>query len=155
MDDALKTRDNIYLNVETSLLLAPHQNFWPRAWLSSLWSLLYPFPTCHSRCSATSPSSATHRLLELQQWNAPRRKKIASKLSRSTHPCGSFIFNDVYADQEPRSEGAERRALWNVLQNSNTPVLFTSAAVTQILITIILPDNDCIESFNAWCSALQ
>jgi len=32
VDDALKTRGNIYLNVETSLLFAPpYQNFWLRA----------------------------------------------------------------------------------------------------------------------------
>jgi len=34
MDDALKTRGNIYLNVETWLLFAPsNQNFWLRDWL--------------------------------------------------------------------------------------------------------------------------
>jgi len=44
---------------------------------------------------------------------------------------------------------APKEGRFDVLQNSNTPVLFTSAAVTQILITIILPDNDYIESFNA------
>jgi len=33
VDDALKTRGIIYLNVETSLLFAtPYQNFWLRAW---------------------------------------------------------------------------------------------------------------------------
>jgi len=32
MDDALKTRNIIYFNVESWFLFAPHQKFWLRAW---------------------------------------------------------------------------------------------------------------------------
>jgi len=41
MDDALKTRGIIYLNVETWLLFAtPYQNFWLRACLAHFISSL-------------------------------------------------------------------------------------------------------------------
>ena len=112
MDDALKTRDNIYLNVETLLLLAPPikiSGYVPGSQAFDHYSIHFQLAI---RCA---PQSARLRLhivcLSCNNGMLRDAKKIASKLSRSTHPCGSFIFNDVYADQEPRSEGAERRAL--------------------------------------------
>ena len=53
MDDAFKTRGNIYLNVETSLLFVPpYQNFWLRACAragNEIFLILYILPSVDFR----------------------------------------------------------------------------------------------------------
>ena len=57
MDDALKTRGIIYLNVETGFLFAtPHQNFWLHAWavpglpVRPAWAITAAYHRCLAVC---------------------------------------------------------------------------------------------------------
>ena len=83
MDETLKTRGIIYLNVEAWLLSAPHyQNFWLRAWLKlelivMVWSL--------------------------------KDNNVVEHLFQSGLPCDLDWFHEV---QEPPDNYADVQALW-------------------------------------------
>jgi len=59
VDDALKTKGIIYLNVETSLLFAPpYQNFWLRAWKRRMQNLMWTW--CNGGSGDTLSKTARH-----------------------------------------------------------------------------------------------
>jgi len=75
MDDALKTRGIIYLNVETGFLFAtPHQNFWLHAWavpglpVRPAWAITAAYHRCLAVCKCCPWRTCTAVLAAHRQW---------------------------------------------------------------------------------------
>jgi len=104
VDDALKTRGNIYLNVETSLLFVPpYQNFWLRAWftLGSFRTeihtenlIIQGFHVALRSHANRSGSDRAKRENFVRKW-VVRRKRLVQRFRNffwSRTICGPYIF---------------------------------------------------------------